>query len=874
MQPRKIRTDSGALSWNKKTALQNATNGLPVTNSVINFEETGILDTAEKGTVIMNCIFAGKGTALSTVAAGVQIRQNTFDLAWEAVGISLAEGCRNGLVALNVIRTAQISLKIAGAVNTSVILNSAVSVQAEDNTSLYICDNALGGRIESKNNNYFLADGNTYPTGDMLNHTATQEGNTNTNGTDLTDVGARLDAGADETLLPHTNKDLFLEMERLATVTVGATDTGLSAEEYLEAECGKSPYVILPPGVYTVDERVDFETRHSNTTVYAYGAQIERARNSTAHGGNLGNMLHFTLANKIVIKGLTVGFERQSCGQVYVLAKEVQTGGIHMLTVVTGAGMDNEFGNTDKTLYNVTQMGAQREGTFYAYCDTGFWTVTKTDGGLMKIRVDASVYEMIRKGDILTCRSQQGNATVWVYGSTDVVLQDVTVYGASGAFAANESKNRTATTYYRVHNTTKSSPVIDEETYNRYKALEKQYGVSLEVYVDEEGRFRGSPAHIGSIDATHTTGCAQGAVAISCIFENMCDDATNQNHFHARVGGITDNGDGTATILYKGNYSENQYGSYTTGSGTYCEPFIVGDRVYIYSAEGQLICDTPALSATATVMEGGKVKTEVNLSRYERTKSKGGTQENCTFTYYFVTVDASAVNFAAIAGVDLSKNGATDADKILIDNMSMASNGFFFDNCAIRNIRSRGLLIKASEGTVQNCSFKNVGMACAALLYEIYWGESGISENITITRNLMDHTGYFIKYTTGNEDRYSPIAICGLGSRVDEDYLLYKNIQITENVITNRVTEFAVYINSACGVLIKDNDFGYHIDGESEETYTRSVHISGAMNVEISGNIYVSFFETVEERIIAEHCKNIFGSDVERDGVSLIPDKE
>ena len=855
-----------------KTALANATDHFVITDCAIVSEETGILDTSSVGTVVMNCVFTGKGTALSTSAACVQIRGNSFTLDKDAVGISLGGGY-NGLVALNVIKGAQTSLKITGATNTSVILNSAVSVTAEDNTSLYLCDNALGGRIRSARNNYFLADGNTYPE-DGFNHTALQEGNQNINGDSLTDVEARLDVGADENLLPHTNKELFIGMEYTPTVWVGGTDTGLSAEEYLEKECGKSPYVILAPGLYPIDERVDFEAKHSNTTVYAYGAQIERERTSTAHGGNLGNMLHFTLADKITVKGLTVGFERQSCGQVYVLAKEVQTGGRYILTVVTGAGMDNEFGNTDTSLYNVSQMGAQREGTFYAYCDTGFWNITKKNNGLMEIRVDASVYEMIREGDILTCRSAQGNATVWVYGSTDVVLKDVTLYGASGAFAANESKNRTATTYYRVHNTTKNAPIIDKETYDRYKALEKQYGVSLEVYTDELGRYRGSPAHIGSIDATHTTGCAQGAVAVSCIFENMCDDATNQNHFHARVGGIKDNGNGTATVIYKGNYSQQQYGGYSTGSGTYCEPFIKGDRVYIYTASGRLVCDAPAIYGTIAYIENGVAKTEVNLDRYERTKDKGGTHANCTFAYYEVVVDSSAVNFDAIEGLDLTLNSADNEQKVLIDNMSMASNGFFFDNCAIRNIRSRGLLIKASEGTLQNCTFQNVGMACAALLYEINWGESGVSENITITRNLMDHTGYFIKYTTGNGDRYSPIAIYGLGSRVDEDYLLYKNIAITENVIRNRVTEFAVYVNSARDVIIKDNDFGYHIDGESEETYTRAIHINGAMNIEISGNIYTSFFEAVDERIIAEHCKNIFGADVEEGGVSLIPDKE
>ena len=138
----------------------------------------------------------------------------------------------------------------------------------------------------------------------------------------------------------------------------------------------------------------------------------------------------------------------------------------------------------------------------------------------------------------------------------------------------------------------------------------------------------------------------------------------------------------------------------------------------------------------------------------------------------------------------------------------------------------------------------------------------------------MDHTGYFIRYTEGNEDRYSPISIEGLGSRVDEDYLLYKNIKITDNVIRNRTTEYALYINSARDVIVTGNSFGDHVDGESEEHFTRAIHINGGMNIKIEGNTYSSYDLPVQEKIKAEHNKNIYGGDVEHDDNKLIPDKE
>jgi hypothetical protein len=206
--------------------------------------------------------------------------------------------------------------------------------------------------------------------------------------------------------------------------------------------------------------------------------------------------------------------------------------------------------------------------------------------------------------------------------------------------------------------------------------------------------------------------------------------------------------------------------------------------------------------------------------------------------------------------------------------MNMASNGFVFDNCRFQNIRSRGLLIKSSEGKILNCTFRNIGMSCGAILYEIYWGESGVTENMLVDRNLFDHTGYF-----KNQDLYATVSITGLGSSVEEDYLCYKNIVISNNKMINRTTDYAVYVNSAKDVKIINNDFGPFVGNDfgkypepGDNPNRPVIHINGAMNIEISGNKYPDQDIIGSEYVVAERNKNVFGADVEFDGLPLIPD--
>lgn len=812
--------------------IDNRADDLSLLRSAVVFEGEGLCDGSRQGLFVRDCVFDGDGVAISSYSDNAQI---TFCTVKGAIALGNAE---NQLAALN---TAE-NISVLGAKNSVVLKNVANDIRADGCHALYVIENKIAGKLALTDNNYVNAD---------LNECASvvSSGNENANGDNITDVNARPECGADKSLLPHVDRDLFVGMPRKAKVKDPDAELELTLPQFVMENSRTESIVIIAPGAYCSDECMRLGTESSDTTIYAYGVYAERQQDLHSH-------IEIGDADNIVFKGLTVAFKQQSCGQVYVVGLEGldDSGEAGWLRVMAGAGLMNEFANSNPRYFNTKGGGACRD--FYAYADVDYGCITPAEeDGTRRIRMYVKNYEKLRVGDVLTCRASNGGCTIYIKRSGGIVFYDFTMYGNAAGFAWTESNNRTATTYYRVLDTSRSSDVIDEETYNRYKEYEKKYGISFEVYIDEAGRFRGSPCHIGSIDATHTMRCGRGSVAMFCLFENMCDDGTNQNHTHARLASITDNGDGTSTVLYKG-MQPMFFWRLRGGKDCqkhicdgYCADFSKGQRVFVYNSAGQLVCDTPALCDG--VDEGIGIAQEY------------GTE----YKLKSVKVATSAVNFKALDGYDLSKNTPEDGpgEKVMVDNMSLASNGFLFDNTVIRNIRSRGLLIKASDGAIRNCTFENVGMGCVAVNYEIFWGESGVSENLTIKNNLFDHTGFF---STGTA-YYAPVSINGLGACADEDYLLYKNILIEGNRVRNRTTDYAVYVHTAKGVVIKNNDFG--TDGGS---FDKDVYINGAVDVEISDNKYTQAARSAKDVIRAEHFKSLHGNDVTENGVPVFADEE
>ncbi|MBO5051408.1 MAG: right-handed parallel beta-helix repeat-containing protein [Clostridia bacterium] len=793
-----------------------------LTDAIIEAGKLAIRDAGRVGAYIKDNTITSAETGVSLSTTGSELRDNTITAPGCAV---YATGAIDTLVARNTVTGA---ILCEDSDNIVFLKNSATTLTAGHNENLYVVSNLLSGRLTLEGNNYLLADLNT-------EEAVTDTNNENKNGDDVTDVNARLAVGANEEILPHVDRDQFLHHERKNTLR-RQDGSHVSFIDYVDAALAEESDVILAPGVYTITGQHQLKNQ-SNKNIYAFGAMLEQQE-------YLKQIFYLNGCSNLTMHGLTLGFAQQSCGQVYVLDKLAN----NTLLAVTGAGMMNEFGNTNANYYNVTAMGAQRAGTFYAYCDTWFESITKNANGTMNISLTADVYNMIREGDILTCRSENSGRTVAVYNSGDVAFRDMTVYGNSGGFAFVEEKNETATTYYRVANTTKSGPIISKEVYDRYKSLESTYGVDLELAIDADGNYRGAPPHIGSVDATHTTGCKEGSQAISCLFENMCDDGTNQNHTPGRLHRVVDNGDTTTTIYYKGVLSRQSYSNNNRKPETLCRDFQVGDRVYIYTSAGQLLCDTKALSAT--VDHGKFVNSEYGTETPLRS----------------VTVLTASLNTEPLADFNLESNTQEDKDKVMIDNMSMASDHFLFDNVLVRNIRSRGLLIKSSNATIQSCTMENIGMAAIAIHYELDWAESGVCENLTVKNNKIVNTGYF----TPNEVLRSPISVLGLTTtKADDDYLLYKNISITGNHIIDRATKNAIYINTAKDVTITGNVIGAPKGATEATDITPYVFICCAKNVELSDNVYPDYVTSYSHRLMLKNAINVYGNDIP----ALITDK-
>ncbi|MBQ8173867.1 MAG: hypothetical protein IJ009_00530, partial [Clostridia bacterium] len=810
----------------------------------------------------------GTGTAISSSGAELEVRLCTLKTSSDGIGVEIkgSYGTQNSLVALSIIEGAQKSVVAESSHNTVLVRNSLVSVHANGNTNIYICDNAMGGRIFSENNNYFIADGNTY-LADNKDHRAVTAGNENTNGDTLTDVNARLEVGADEDLLPHINKDQFVGMERKQTVKEYGTEKALSVYDYLMEHAKTDDIVVIAPGAYATEATATLNAAHNNTVVYAYGVLaegVEYSNKSYDRG-------HFRVSGieNLTIKGIFTSYAQPTCGQVYVLKKL----GNNQILAVTGAGFWNEFGNSGSGFMNTTTVCFQRAGTDYVYGEYALTAVEKKSDGTMVITLsNEPTYDIVKVGDIGTCRLN--GATVFSTSSSkNVLYKDVTQYGYSGGFAYTEGSNYNSVTYYRVTDTTKGAMEIDESTYDKYSVWQADYGVDLEISIDElpngRLRYRGSPAHISSIDGVHNDSSVEGSTVISSLFENMCDDGTNQKSMHARLSEVKDLGNGKTLIVYKGNLSNHRYSSSKENSTftLFCGRFAKGDRVYVYTSGGQLVCDTPALTDAVS---------------YAPIQSNCPGVKQQEIQRFAVEVDSDYVNLKALEGYDLTDDSYLPDEKVMVDNMSKGSYGFRYDNTLIQNLRSNGLRIKASGGVVTNCTFRNIAKCAALMAFEIWWGESSVAEDTLFKNNLIDHTSYSNDAPAldnpGDGYRTTPISIMGIGGKtMDADHLLYKNIVIEGNKFVNRCLDnynYAIFARSAVGMVVKNNDFGTAEGEDGLEKYATAIYLNSVVDIELSGNTYSPYIPGPVDYVHGDRYRNVFGSDVTKDGASVIPDKE
>ncbi len=737
-------------------------------------------------------------------------------------GSVFIDNATNCLVAQNEVSG---EITVRSTYNCSIVLNKAQNIICRDNTNVYVIENDTDS-LTLERNDYIIADNNTYST--LL-----ADNNINMNGDTLTDVNERAKEGALAKNQPHTNRELFVGMERQTAVRDGETDS-LPLNKYLHDAAATSETVIVPPGAYSVSAITTINEPCVNTKFYLYGVYLEMTER--------GPLLSVDAAHDVEILGLTVGYSQQSCGQSHVLK---QTGDSEYI-IIPSAGSIDDFASTNTAEFDPS-VELIPEGKKSTTRFVGLKKIEKNPDGTMIFTLTTdNTKGQITAGDMLCCRIGGGNKfSVRINNSQDILFRDFVIYGYAAALAVIGEGTSERVRFERMHNTVHTGPIIDKETYWRYKALEAEYGVDLRVSIDQYGRYRGCPSAIGSVDALHVIGTKTGFDVYSSILEQMTDDGSNQHAASSRLESITDNGDGTSTIRYKSSLSEVYF---KMGAGaSNCINFSKGDRVFMYNSNGQRVCDTPALSDASLAEE-----TTITVS-------DGSMTRDVKIKVYEMKVATDALNLACLEGYDLSDDHYRMDNKVLVDNLSRNSVGYTYDNVTIRNTRSRGILFKTMNVTAQNCTFKNLAHTGCLLSVEYVWGESTVGCNAVIRNCIFDNLGYINNY-----DYYlplSPISIVGFSKTVSEDTLLYKNILIEGNRFKNNTHDYQINVNSAENVRIINNVFEAH-QRENEEKTRKVINIDTAMNVEISGNRYSRFLKNIRDGIDAKNYKNVRGTDI------------
>ena len=826
-------------------------NGVTLKNLTVNGKITVIGNDA----VIVGCTVNAEEDAITVSGSYFIARENKINCTGNAVSVSA--GVINSLIAMN---STSGGIALNGAYNCSVVMNKASRLIGSANKNVYFIDNDIKGTIEVNDNDRLICDGNTFVS-------VVSNNNINSNGNTIQDVDARPEFGANEDLLPHTNKDLFMGMERRSTVVDPSYSEALTLNAYIACEAKDRIAVIVPPGVYTVDSPLELNEEHSNTVIYAYGVYLEAV--------DYIKCLQIKGASNIQLKGLTIGYTKQSAGQMQILDML----GDNKYLCISSAGFTREFGQLDPTRFG-------GGGYFFhpreevSWTELGYWghyvLVPNENGesmnpdGTFVIEItnrDTSFdfLSHLRKGEILTCRipANPSDRTASISDSTDILLEDTVTYGFAGGLCFVIGGTSSGVRFYRHHNLSHSSYEIDKETYDKYKALEAKYGVDLEVYIDEQGRYRGSKPRIGSVDATHVTGSSKGLDAVSTLFENSCDDATNQNGNSSCLDKVIDNGDGTSTLIIKDSIPWVYYWLYQRrgredlNPGITARIFKAGNRIFAYASNGKILCDTTVLTDAETVEE----KRLLFETDYDY---KGESKHLRWFSkIQAVKVKTEDLHMSAIDGIEPEKADYTMTNKVIVDNISRNSADFIFDNCMVRYNRGR-FVIKTHNATIKNCTFKDTSYAGIVMSCECTWGESSVPRNITVSQCLFDGASRTLNQEKNT--KYAAIAVEGLGDgesevKVASDALPAKNITVTNNKFKEVFNDYYVTFSAVQGVTVTNNIFESR-SRDDGKVIPASILVNGCMTVNISGN---TFYNDVKDAVVAKNYKELSGSDV--DGV-------
>lgn len=540
-----------------------------VTNSVfVGNKHSSIIDNSEDGARIENNKFSALASnAVWLQSSGAIVRYNTI-MDSTSSGIIAGEGelLSNILIAKNVISNTGSGIEQGG--NAALVLNNnensvifgnvfanVMSLQAiavNDGKNVTIADNTFSGFDGTPlqlNNVAIALVNNNLNIGTVLKTGSTKQ----VYGNDIPG-DASVSVGADMSRLPQIDKQRFVGMEKRTGVNVRGVPVPL--QQYIaDAYNNGLSSVIIPPGSYTVLE-ADWShltfNRMRDFTVYAYGVFME-CEKYTSSAVQMWNSKNITL------KGITMDYKLVANTQGTIISK---SGTDFVWRADEGYPSDL----TDLSLFDSNSWAEVfHEGSDRPFYDIGFSQKDKNVDGTITLKEATNLsaqdhplvqHSELKVGDKLVFRGKAGHVN-YIYESSDITYEDVTVYGGSG-FGYMELNGDGGTQLNRIAFTPGPPPV------------------------------EGAPERlISTCDATHSTNMRIGIQVRNSFFEKMTDDAAN---VHSTYGEVSSFNIETKQMKYKGKYVD--------------PIFRAGDHVLVYTLDGKLLSDATAVSDTIETPDG------------------------------------------------------------------------------------------------------------------------------------------------------------------------------------------------------------------------------------------------------------------------------
>ncbi len=798
----------------KDSAVKAAATGTTVKNSYID-ARIGIAVSGDSVSVIGNRINA-KLDGVVSCAKDLAINYNTVKISSSGTGINLGAGSVNTLASYNNVEGSTSAISVTDSLNTALYFNLAYGVYANRNTNTYIIKNTFKGKLELVSNDYLICDGNGY-VDNGSDHTPIVSGNDNVNGDNLMDVNERAEVGAKEELLPHTNKDLFVNMDKKATVRDAALGSTLALDAYIEKHAKNGGVVIVPPGYYTLGSgsanMISFSKTHDGAQVYAYGVFGEKEFNKTNNNNN--RVLDFSGGvGDIAVYGLTLGYDHPSSGQIHILEKL----GSNKILAVAGAGFPEGFKGSNPLLDSDITPDIIIDGQHIS--GSSVEKVVENSDGTLTVTlgsVSSTIYNAMDVGDVMYCRIKGANCHSINFGDIDnAKLKDFTFYGFTAGMAFVATEGSEGVKLERVHNTSRSAAVIDKATYDKYIAIQEQYGLSDLVYIDESGNYRGSVPMVGSVDSMHVVRADKGFTVTSSIFENMCDDGANHRGSTYRIYNYEVSGDKVifTVVNYVREAQHNSNSGKTITLDNVADRFAAGDVAYIYSPEGKVIFKGEILSYVSD-----KVITDTSTAVTYKLST-------CKMTVNKADVDMTVLSGCMFENMDYR-------GEVIVDNLSRNSDTSLFDNVLFQNTRSYGSRIKNNNATIKNCTYRDVAMSALIIGAEIRtWGESTMPENVQILDCLFDNTGFRGMH---NSASYAPIIVEGLVDKNSTSGNGMVSITVEGCEFRGYSMSYLISLTGAKSATIKDNTLVNFTGNKFVNTkLSANVSESGTKNITVT----------------------------------------